>query len=142
VKITDDDEHADDSSWLERFDKLPKNTLAIKRVALVELRYACMSTSNPWQCIYHLKICQSVRKSAGDDLQKRVRCQVLVIVDIWLDPDATNTSNCLDSLFVKGQLDIGFSELEMFEAARSISMEQSGGGRARANIPCDAAVST
>ena len=95
-------------------------------VGRIERRDSCLASCDPTQDIHLTWIGEGASRLVVYNFKERVRTQVFVVVDVRLDPDALLSVDGLLVVFVECELNVGFAELHLFEAAGCACMEECG----------------
>ena len=78
-------------------------------------------SGDPSQDVHHFGIRQT--EEARNDFQKRVRGQILEVIDVRLDLHPILPAGCF-VVFVKRQLQVGFAELDLLPAPGRSRMQK------------------
>jgi hypothetical protein len=92
----------------------------------IEFRNARGLARDPPQDVDLHRVRKGMGNGVGYDLENGVRAEVAKVVDVRLYHDAFDIPNGLLVAFVKGELNIGFSELDLLPAGGRARMKESG----------------
>src|SRR5215813_574133 len=96
----------------------------LDRVWRVELRNTRVSASYPAKRVHRPGICQPSADLVSENFQERMRAQVFVVVDIGFYQNALGVPYRCGVLFMKCQLYVRFTELNLFIATSSPGVEK------------------
>ena len=87
---------------------------------------SCRLASYPTELIDHGGVGEHVRQSIRKNLEQGVSQRVCVVVHVGLDDAAVDAVDDGLVIFVKGELDVGFAELDLLPASGGSGMQEPG----------------
>ena len=96
----------------------------LQKIRWIEIRDTRLAAGNPTQNIHLPRVRQRMRNGVERHFEEGVRQQVFVVVDVGLHYHAIHTVDSLRLAFVKRELHVGLSKLNLLPTASGARMKQ------------------